>query len=356
MKFSPFFLCAFLALSSLPAQAELPRFPEIPSKDKPLSLSLQTEFYRTQANYMDFGQYADLPHENFLQYIAFRPSLSYSPLAQYMNFEIFANSFYAKSKTLNESRNVPFRLSDLGGGISLYHKARSFYAGFELRGGAPLENAFKGPEEMILGDSSYFAEPGGWLFFQPAQSFYIYLNTAFRWRFFLSDPPLSSLAFARLGGLVKTRNIDAGAGIESFASILPDGFSAQPDKRWNLIKKVNGGSYKFHSVNPFALSWIAWMNIKFQPVYAKIYFNLDTLGKNYAKGLSFGLIAKLKWSLKSSVIEKRRGARRFDFSERDFERETEPSQEKSYFKEEEDPYREKNIKKELKQELKSLKY
>ena len=110
-----FFICLCL---SLPALSEL-RFPEIPSKNKPLSIKLQTEYYQTRSNYLQLGNYADLPAENYFRYIAIHPSLSYSPFPLYINFEIFANNFYAFSKTLNTRREV-FRPAVLGAGLSFF--------------------------------------------------------------------------------------------------------------------------------------------------------------------------------------------------------------------------------------------
>ena len=358
MKLNPRILMTLTCLCfSPPALSEL-RWPEFPSKNKPLSVSLQTEFFRTHSNYTQFGQYVDLPNENFFQYVAFSPSISYSPFLHYINFDLFANSFYASSKTLNTRRDVPFQPTVLGGGARFYYRFQSFYSGFELRGGLPLSGNFQSSDDMILGDGAYFVEPGLWFLFQPSKMFYVYANTAFRYRMSSPSDILSGLLFNRLGGVLQTRNMDAGISIDSFFSLLPDQFTDQPEKRWELIKKTNGGSYKFYSVNPSVFSWTTWMELKFQPVFTKIYFNLDTLGQNYAKGFSFGLITKLKWSTKSSIIDRKRNTMRFDFNEEDFgDSTTKPdSKEESYFEEKEDPYNRESINKELKQELRSLRY
>ena len=366
MKLSSCILFPFIFFCVSPVALALStaRFPEFPSKNKPLSVQIQTEFYRSNSNYAgarvnSLGDYDPLPKENYFEYFAFHPSVRYYPLPHYMSFELFANSFYASSKTLNTNRSV-FRPTVLGGGVSVYHKFKKLYTGFELRGGYPLVGNFQNANELIIGDSSYFVEPGVWLLFQGSKFFYLYYNLSFRYRIF----SLSSVLFNRLGGVLQTQYIDAGFSIDTFTSVLDDQFTLQPEKRWNLLKHVNGGSFRFYSVNPYLLSLTTWMEFKFQPLFATLYFNGNTFGDRYARGLTFGVMTKLKWSTKSALMDRKRKPIKYDFEDLDssFRKESDPedsdssSKEKSYFEEEEDPYSNKNINNELKKELNSLKY
>lgn len=356
LKINPYIFLPLIVFS--PLVLSFQRFPELPSKNKPLSFSLQTEFYRTHSNYIKLGQYSNLPNKNFLQYVGFYPSLSYSPFPHYINFKFFANSFYVSSKTI-QIRRETFRVSSAGMGLSIYHKLRNFYAGFELIGGMPVYRNFRTPKDLIIGDDSYFVEPGLWLLFQPVKIFYIYSNTAFRYRM----NSFSGLLFSQLGGAFETQYMNAGASIDSFFSVTPDRFTNRPEQRWEHLKKINGGSYKFYSVNPsIFFSWTTWMEFKFKPIYTKIYFNLDTLGKNYAKGFSVGMVAKVKWNTRLSIIERRRKRNSIlDFNESSVES-SDLEKESSYFEEETDPYssqnsnfnRNNNMKNELKNELRSL--
>ena len=353
-------LFTFLALSLLflnPKALALSevRFPEIPSKNEPVSFSLQLEHFQTHANWRkEAGKFSELDNQSSFQYIAYHPSFSYSPFPLYLNFELFANIFYASSKTGKAPPNfVLFRPTVLGAGVSSYHKIKTMYAGLELRGGIPLYGhlfgSFQNANEILLGDGSYFVEPGAWLIFKPSEMFYIYMNTAFRYRF----SSLSSLLFARLGGALTMQNIDAGVSVDPFFSVLSDQLSSQPGTRHNLLR-ANAGSLKFYSVNPSSyLAWTLWMEFKYRPAFIKLYFHLDTFGQNYAKGLNLGLIAKFKWNTKQSIIHKQHNTK-FDFDEKDFE--SSRPEKDSYFDEEEDPYNEKKLNKELKKELDSLRY
>ena len=332
------FLYLWLIITSLPALAET-RLPEIPSKSQPLSVQLQTEFFRTQANYITFGQYADLPNNDFFQYVSFRPTVSYSPFQNYINFSLFANSFFASSKNENKEYLLPFQVSSVGVGASFYHKIQTLFIGLELRGGVPLYKGFQNPQEIVVGDGAYFAEPGLWLIFQPSKIFYIYNHTAFRWR----SAGLSSLLFASLGGVVESEFISFGLSLDSFFSLLiHDHFTSQASRRLNILKTANAGSHKFYSVNPSVLSGTAWAEFKFDPLFTTLYVNLDTMGENYAKGFSVGLMTKFQWSMKSSFIDKKRKNKTYlDFE--GWEEEEERTQNKvqkqkksSYFEEEDD--------------------
>ena len=67
-----------LFVLSFPVLSEI-SFPEFPSRNKPLTIRLQTEFFQTSANFInEWNKYQDLKittkkEENFFQYIAFKP-------------------------------------------------------------------------------------------------------------------------------------------------------------------------------------------------------------------------------------------------------------------------------------------
>ena len=347
MSIKKFFfpLCAVISFSAF---ADV-RLPEIPSKSQPLSFSLQTEFFRSQANYSHFGQYVLLPENDFFQYASFSPTVSYSPFAHYISFSLFAKSFYAQSSKEDKKLVLPFQVSSVGAGLSLYHKIKSLFIGLEFRGGLPLykdfenyqapytaitlKNAENSQDSIVVGDGAYFAEPGLWFIFQPSRIFHIYNHTAFRWR----SAGLSSILLSSLGGVLESEFITAGLSLDTFFSLFfYDQFSAQPEQRLKLLKTSNAGSLKFYSVNPSVLSATVWSEFKFKPFFTTLYVNLDTIGKNYAKGFSIGLITKFQWSAKSSYMrQKRKSGGFFDFDDIEEDKTQEP-EEKTYFEEKDD--------------------
>ena len=370
-----FLLCLAIGF---PALSEV-RLPEIPSKNQPAFFSLQTEFFRSQANYTNFGQYEDLAANDFFQYVSFKPALSYSPFKRYINFELFANSFYASSGKKEVLHVLPFQLSSIGTGFSFYHKFKTLFVGFELRGSLPLYKNFENYQKpavdilqgngktsdnpIVVGDGAYSAEPGLSLIFQPSNVFYVYNRTAFRWR----SRGLSSLLISNIGAVFNSKLITAGLSFDAFFSLfIYDRFSNQPNQRLQVLKTGNAGSLKFYSVNPSALSATAWSEFKFKPFFTTLYVNLDTIGANYAKGFTLGLITKFTWNTQTSFINKKRKRNNFlnfeDFDEQEDSFRQKP-EEKTYFEEEDDSFslgiedkepRSKAVNQELKNELNLL--
>ena len=339
---SLFVLMIFLKAPVAISELEL-RFPDTPSKNKPLSIGLNTQYLRTHSNYYELWKYDNLAKNNFFQYIAFRPQISYSPLSSYFNVSLFANSYYGSSKSLGLARSA-FRVKVLGGGLSFFHKLNTTYMGVELRGGLPFKNR---PNEILLGDDSYFVEPNLWLFFAPVNSFYVYSNLAFRYRI---NPALSSFLFFRLGGVLKTKYSNGGLAINSFMSLPTNTQQRSISQVDDLLKTVNGGSYAFYSIKPSVFDVTGWLELKLAPVFTTFYISLNTLGINYARSLSFGLNLKLKWNTKSSVLKRKRVIKLpFD------EVSTSSQNDSTYFEEKEDSYNQPNMQNELQEELKSLK-
>ena len=349
MKRYYFISLFFLSLLSYPkawAVFEV-RFPDLPSKDNVFSMSLQKEFFHTVSNYKNYGQYFDLPQKNYFQYAALHPSVRYSPLPSYIDFELFSHNFYARSKTLNVHRDV-FRSALFGTGLRLHYNGKKFYLGLEVRGAYPLVGNFQSDQEMVVGDSAYFVEPSLWAVLHPSPSWNIYWNASFRHRFF----SLSSVFFNRLGGMIQTKYTNMGLSIDSFFSVFADPLSRQAEKRFAILKKVNGSSYRFYSVNPSILfSMTAFIDLKLPPAMITFYFNGNTLGSNYSRGFTLGMRTKLQWKKSADPL---RNKANFDWNEKNLEGFKFSSERPKYFEEKEDPYNKELIHQELKKELKVL--
>ena len=346
-----FLILPLCALSIPKGLAEL-RLPEVSSRNKPLVLQLQTGFYRSVSNYRGFGQYSGLPEGNFLQYVEMHPRIYYTPFRLPLQFELFMNNFYVMTQSSAVKRSV-FRPVSAGGGFSFWHKFQSLYLGLELRGGLPLYGKIYGnfddPQEIVVGDGAYFLEPGLYAIVRPAKFFYVYCHSAFRYRMF--GP--SGLLLTKLGGNFRTKHINFGLLADSSISLTWDEFSKQPNKRHDRLEKLNGGSFRFYSVNPSVVSFVPWMEFKFKPMAIKLYVNLDVTGQSHSRGLGFGLITKLKWNTRVAETDKK-GTLKFNFKQNNIRDSSQESG--AYFDEEEDPYVKRNLNQELKQELDSLKY
>ncbi len=343
MKRFFFLTVLFFTFSSLSIGEAL--FPKLSSKKKPLSAYLQIEYFNTVSNYQLLGEYIDLPDKNFFNYVASNLSIDYSPI-YWFNIELFFNTMGAASQTGKELRNR-FGMTHTGIGFTFLKKMSDFQINFELKGGAPLHSIPEDTDEIILGDGSYFINPNLWFIYQyPSKLFYLFYNINFLYRInsIYQTHALSSLLFNKFGFTFQTQFTDAGLSTEFFLPIIQDVYSQTPNTRWDIIDKVNGGSYKFYSVNPVALSFTAWMKWKFHPMSINIYANVDTYGQNYAKGFTIGLITSFTWNTKT---KKQSHVDQF------FRKRETSSKNNGYFEEEEDETS-KKINKELLEELHQL--
>lgn len=278
-------------------------FPEVPEEiQEPLLIQLQSEWYDSIANYKELGKYERLPHENYFQYLAVDPRVKYTPW-QWFSIELFGGLMYSKSQTYSSSgdRNTfrdRFWFTSVGAGISLHKRFQDFYFTIDLKGRVPLNRFESQTQFNVTGDGAYHIEPGFWVIYALSPHFaYLFYNTSFRYR----TDKLSSISYHKAGGVIQTRHIETGFSANLFFSVIPDAYTKRPETRWNVLNNVNGGSYKFYSVNPSALSFTLWMNFKpTRNLGLQIFGSLDTYGVAYGKGYTVGLLASGKWSLKST--------------------------------------------------------
>ena len=340
--------------------AFLTSFPRLPSKKKPVTFQLQTEFYYTRSNYREpetlwfiSGKYADLSDKDELWYLRLDPSVSYSPYS-WLILDVFLHSLWVNTVTGGHIRDR-YQPTAAGGGFTLYKKLKSSYFGFEFKGGASMINITPNTDEVVAGDGAYFAEPGLWFIFRPrSQIFYLFYNTRFRYR----TNGLSSLLFNAFGGVLKTDLADIGFSADIFFPIIKDDYSRQANQRWSITDRVNGGSYKFFSVDPRAVSFNIWTNWNFfKPSLLTLYLNIDTSGQNYSRGLTGGAIFAIQWQTGKGRSQRPRetlNALDLDYEEEYEEEEEESGKRKNkYFEEEDDP-QSPFLKREMKNELRRL--
>ncbi len=354
----------FAALAWLPLFARagfVSRFPQLPSKKKPIAFQIQNEFYHSAGNYRPiknswswifFGEYEDLKDSNDLRYLKITPSVSYSPFS-WLILEAFAGLIWVSSKTGETVRDI-LQPSAAGGGFVIYKRIKSSYLGFEFRGGVPLMSVPQNTNDAVGGDGAYFAEPGAWLIYRPrSRLFYLFNNTRFRYR----TEGLSSLLLSSAGGVLKTDLTDIGISADIFLPVLLDTYSRQPNQRWSITDRVNGGSYKFYSVDPRAVSVSVWTNWSFfKPVRLTFYGNFDLTGQNYARGLTLGAIASLRLNTKAGQARRaREGLKALDleYSGEYVDDESGKKAETEYFEEEDDP-QSPDLNKEMKNEIRRL--
>lgn len=317
-------------------------FPLIPPIYQPISLYMQTDFYSSVANYKNIGSYNLLPEPNYLQYTSLHPKLSYSP-SMYLNFEIFANSFYIQTQTNNIERSQ-FQVTNLGIATSYYKKWARLYAGTEFRIAYPTSLYFSDLNSPIAGNHAFYMDLGLRFLYKISSNFYTYDNLKFRFRLFQSN-----VFFHSLGFLIKSQYMHFGLSANSFLSLFTYPYQRTPQDQAAWDKKIqdhNGGSYRFVSHNPSLLAFTAWTEFQINPVFIKIYFNTDSIGQNYAKGFTIGSLFTFRFNTRSAVLKQnnnKKGYINFD-----------NSYQESYSEQDNLPYDKEDINTDIKNELRSL--
>ena len=277
---------------AFPAHANIYDLPDIPYQ-RTLSLDLNTEFYRTVTNYTTLGNYEDLSPNAFFQYVAFRPKVTYFPL-KWFSVKLQAEGMLATSVKKFERQSPHFNF--YAGGFALHTNKDPFYISTGLTVGNSINQFSENTDMIVTGCSCYFIEPDFSFIYNIQSLFYMFYNTSLRYRSF----QLSSLWFHKVGGYFRTSRINLGFSTDLFFSALPDFYQNQPNKRTDVLDKVNAGSYKFYAVNPAALSFTGWIEWKVNSLSVTLYGNVDTYGKNYARGLTLGLSGKMTFAMEST--------------------------------------------------------
>lgn len=132
-----------------------------------------------------------------------------------------------------------------------------------------------------------------------------------------------------------------GGRVFGFQSMTDDRETNSPFLRDQVIARVNGGSRRFYSINPSALSAEALWFLKFKNQWqVQANFGLDLAGENYSKGIFGGLAIVLDWGYKErefrarprGLMKQPKGSGLAVESDRiDFKEETTESNDQKYF-------------------------
>lgn len=284
MKFLNYFILMVLFSIKLVGATDIV-FPKKISKKKPITLTLQNEYFYSKENYTQLGQHADLPSKNSFSYSGSKLALSYSPWP-WLYLETFMDTVLWSRSLTNNFLRGGFSFTEGGLGLSLrtYYKGLSMHV--DIQSAYSFEKALSNTDEIILSDGAHWLQSDLWLTYEYKKMFYIFSNLGFRYR----TAGLSGLNFYKIGGIFQSPIADFGFSTNLIIPlIVTDAYYQNPDQRLDVLKRVNGGSYKFHSLHPVHLSYTAWMQWNFPVLNLKVYFNLDSYGKNSARGLTIGL-------------------------------------------------------------------
>ena len=339
-------------------------FPETLKEDDFISIKLHTEYFFTADNYISFAGYNSLaPNKrNYFYYLGLFPSVSYALWPEHIQAELFLNSFFASSVIQDKPQNL-FRTTAVGLGVKAFKNWKNLKTGVEILMGSPFSKLCSNPNEllqnqMIVGEGVCFIEPGVWVFSELSRSFSIYAGSSFKYQ----GVKVPGRVKYRIGTIFDSRYMSIGAGLDGFISVSSNSQVLTENERKQREMRLNGlnaGSWRFYSPFPSRyLSFLLWLDLKYEWVNSRFYFAKDTLGLNYSRGYNIGVIGSLNIKKSKKKIKRKKRSLLLNFDKKRKNRKTD-----SYFREEEEPQKKKkkkgisqrDLSSELKEEIHYLK-
>ena len=286
----------FLSFPGIVLANEPSDFPRAPDQ-KILSIDIGTEFYQTSQNFTDSSLWESLKPGAYFQTIAFKPKVTFFPIRR-LSLHIKGEGMWARSFNGDERGKLlsEFHLNSYALGLAFHNDNRKpLYISGGLTAGGPLNQFAENTENLVTGCGCYFAELDAWGIYDFRSLVHIFYNTRLRYR----SSGLSSLWFHKAGGYFQTRRFNFGLSANFFFPLFFGCLPTRTKKRTLVLQRVNAGSHKFYSINPMALSFTGWLELKAGIASVALYGDIDTFGKNYARGFTLGLSARVVFSMES---------------------------------------------------------
>lgn len=260
-------------------------------------LGLDTQYYKTTANFDSGGEKVDLAFENSYQLIDITPQVRWGVTRQ-IGVRVGGNIGNAESVDPVTTRaNSTFNRMDFGADYLLINYP-SFQTIIDFEYSHPFEQIDANTDDALNGVGAYEAKPTA-ILRMDLDSFYpyTYLGANFR------GEGLSTLLNYGLGAEFRFSELGLGASLDGYTSISDDQYTDQASRRNNVTTRVNAGSKKFYSVNPNSLSTEIFLNFAMtDSTRFKFYGGADLTGSNTSQGFFAG--ATLTFALDQGTPER----------------------------------------------------
>lgn len=248
-----------------------------------LDISVDTQFYKTTANFNSSGSKTDLVNDNYYQIIDVTPQIRYG-LTQSLGVRLGGNVGNAQSSDIVANRsNSTFNRLDVGGDF-LFLEFGSLQTIFDFEYSHALEKVDANTDSALNGSATSDIKPT-FILRMNMESFYPYANIGANFR---SDGQSNLLTYGG-GGEFRFQEFGLGAEVQGFTSISDDKYTNQAFRRDNVTLKVNGGSKRFYSINPSLLTGKLFLNFPVSKTFfIKLYGGYDFVGSNMSQGFLAG--------------------------------------------------------------------
>ncbi len=287
----PFLLSGTMAMILCPLHIVHAVGRGVPPRLSAQDFSLKTDFhfYTTDSNYSrQGGGYEKIGkgrnYTHFLTNIESRYGLSHR-----MNIIGSAGGAYAQSTTQEADRSHLGLTEIMGGGqIQLVRQAFSFITESFII--FPLNAVDDDSDEVLTGEGAMVIQVGGW-FSKEFLSHTLYLYLAYAYR----DDGRASLLPWSLGVSKQSPPWSYRFEFGGFNIAEDDIYIQNSTRREGLLRRVNGGSFKYNSINPQVLEFTGEVGYYISPEISVSLGLSSTLnGQNYGAGPT--LMVGFQWS------------------------------------------------------------
>lgn len=246
-------------------------------------MKLKTSYFSTKENFSDTGSKQSLNGDSYLDTITPSLSLSHDVSSRFSAYGVL-DGVYARSQDRNFQRT---RLSpaDLKLGVDFSLLDSDFDIVPELQLTVPLNTVSETTDEIIVSESVMEARGGAYLSGHfDWLSAYAYLGYAYRSGGRSSLMPYEFQTVKDFGGL------QASLGVWGYTSVSDDEYINTRARREVVTTRVNGGSYRFYSVNPSLTEVGGSLGLPMgQNYFARLGAQTTVMGRNSALGSTFWL-------------------------------------------------------------------
>jgi hypothetical protein len=246
-------------------------------------LAIDTQFYKTTANFDSNGEKVDLAFENSYQIIDVNPQLRWG---MFRDFGVRVGSNIATAESVDpiDTRgNSSFNRLEFGADYQLFN-LENFQTILDFEYSHPLEKISETQDDVLNGNGASEIKPtlilrGDFGSFYP----YVYVGGNIR------SEGLSALATYGGGGEFRFSELGFGAALDGFSSVKDDDFTNTASRRNIVTTRVNGGSKKYYSINPNSLAAEIFLTFAMTDfIKFKAYGGADVIGSNYSQGFFAG--------------------------------------------------------------------
>lgn len=246
-------------------------------------LAIDTQFYKSTANFDSGGQKTDLPFENSYQLIDVTPQLRWG---MFRDFGVRVGGNVGTSESVdpvNTRNNSTFNRIDVGADYQLLNYD-SFQTILDFEYSHAMEKVNENGDDSLNSNGASEIKPTA-IMRMDLGSFYPYAYLGGNIR----SEGLSTLLTYGVGGEFRFSELGLGAALDGFSSVKDDQYTNSASRRDLVTTRVNGGSKRFYSINPNALAAEIFVNFAMTDfIKFKAYGGADVTGSNYSQGFFVG--------------------------------------------------------------------